>query len=111
MERLIAAMLDIWETLVPCTGILRILHAQDVHNQLIDDLSLAIGLGVESGGFCELGVQHRPKTRPKGVEELAVLVRGDGLRYPKVEPNVFEEELDSLSRCDILLIGCEDGHL
>jgi hypothetical protein len=31
--------------------------------------------------------------------------------YPKVNPNLFEEELGSICRCDILLTGCEDGHL
>jgi hypothetical protein len=57
MENPVVVVLDIWETLVPCTGMLRIVHAKDVHNHLIDDLGLAIGLGVESSGFCELGVQ------------------------------------------------------
>jgi hypothetical protein len=57
MERPIVAMLDIWKTLFPCTRILRIIHAQDVHNHPIDYLGLAIGLGVERSGFCELGVQ------------------------------------------------------
>jgi hypothetical protein len=104
-------VLDIWETLIPCTRILRIIHAQDVHNHLIDDLGLAIGLGVESSGFCELGVQQRPETRPKGVEEPIVLVEDDGLWYLKVDPNSFEEELSNLDHCDILLTGCEDGHL
>jgi hypothetical protein len=37
---------------------LRVVHVQDVHNHLIDDLCLAIGLGVESSGFSELGVQQ-----------------------------------------------------
>ena len=45
MESPIVTMLDIWETLVLCTGILRIVHAQDVHNHLIDDLYLDIDLG------------------------------------------------------------------
>jgi hypothetical protein len=60
MESHVVVVLDIGKTLVPCTGMLRIVHVQDVHNHLIDDLSLAIGLGVESNGFCELGVQKRP---------------------------------------------------
>jgi hypothetical protein len=59
MESPIVDVLDIWETLVPCTGMLIIVHAQDVHNNMVDDLGLAIGLWVESGGFCELGVQQR----------------------------------------------------
>jgi hypothetical protein len=104
-------MLDIWETLVPCTWMLRIVHAQDVHNHLIDDLCLAIGLGVEISGFCELGVQQRLETRPKGVEEPIVSIRDDVLWYPKVDPHLFEEYLSSIFRCDILLTCCEDGHL
>jgi hypothetical protein len=111
MESPVVTMLDIWETLIPCTWMLRIVHAQDVHNHLIDDLCLAISLGVESSGFCELGVQQRPETQPKGVEEPVVSVGDDGLWYPKVDPHSFEEEIGSICRCDILLTGCEDGHL
>ena len=62
MESHVVTVLDIWETLVPCTGMLRILHVQDVHNHPIDKLSLAIGFGLESSGFCHLGVQKRPDT-------------------------------------------------
>jgi hypothetical protein len=60
-------------------GILRIVHTQDVQNNLIDEISLAISLGVERSGFCELGVQQRPETRPKCVEEPIVSVGDDGL--------------------------------
>jgi hypothetical protein len=80
-----------------------------VHNHLIDKLGLAIGLGVERSGFCEIGVQQRPKTRPKGVEELVVSVGDDGLWYPKVNPNLFKEYLGSISHCESLLRGCEDS--
>ena len=58
MESLVVIVLNIGEILVPCTWMLRILHVQDVHNHLIDDLYLVICLGVESNGFCELGVQQ-----------------------------------------------------
>jgi hypothetical protein len=37
---------------------LRVIHAQDVHNHSIDDLCLDIGLSVEGGEFSELGVQQ-----------------------------------------------------
>jgi hypothetical protein len=57
MERPIVTFLNIGKTLVSCMWILRIVHAQDVHNHLIDNLCLAISLGVESSGFCDLGVQ------------------------------------------------------
>jgi hypothetical protein len=39
-------------------GVLRIVHVQDVHDHLIDDLDLAIHLWVEGSGFVELGVQY-----------------------------------------------------
>jgi hypothetical protein len=111
MESPVVTMLDICETLVPCTRMLRIVHAHDVHNHPIDDLSLAIGFGVERSVFCELGVQQRPETRPKGVEEPVVSVGDDRLWYPKLNPNSFKEELGNIFHCDILLTGCEDGHL
>jgi hypothetical protein len=111
MESLVITILDIWETLIPCTWMLRIVHAQDVHNNPIDDLCLAIGLGVERSGFFKLGVQQRPETRPKGAEEHVVSVGGDGLWYPKVDPHSFKEELGSICCYEILLSGCEDGHL
>jgi hypothetical protein len=60
-----------------------------VHNHLIEDLGLAIGLGVERSGFFELGVQERLETQPKGVEEPIVSVEDDGLWYPKMDPNSF----------------------
>jgi hypothetical protein len=82
-----------------------------VHNHSIDDLSLAISLGVERSGFCELGVQQRPKNRPKGVKESVVSVEDDGLWYPKVHPNSFEEYIGSINCYESLLTGCEDGHL
>jgi hypothetical protein len=28
-----------------------------------------------------------------------------------MDPHVFEEELDSIYRCDSLLAGCDNGHL
>jgi hypothetical protein len=90
MESPVVVVLDIWETLIPCTGMLRIVHVQDVHNHLINNLGLEIGLGVERSGFCELGVQQRPETQPKGVEEPVFSIRDDGLWYPKVNPNSFE---------------------
>jgi hypothetical protein len=36
---------------------LGIVHVQDMHDHPVDDLSLAIRLGVEGHGFGELGVQ------------------------------------------------------
>jgi hypothetical protein len=51
-------MLNIGKTLIPCAGVLGIVHAHDMYDHLIDDLSLAICLGVEGSGFGELGIQQ-----------------------------------------------------
>ena len=58
MESPIVNVLNIGEALIPCAWMLRVVHAQDVHNHLIEDLCLVISLGVESIGFSDLGVQH-----------------------------------------------------
>jgi hypothetical protein len=47
MEIPVVTVLNIGETLIPCTWMLIIVHAQDVHNHSIDDLCLDISLGVE----------------------------------------------------------------
>ena len=39
-------------------GVLGIVHAQDMYDHSIDDLSLVICLGVEGNGFGELGIQQ-----------------------------------------------------
>jgi hypothetical protein len=54
----IVAVLNIGKTLIPCVGVLGIVHVQDMHDHPVDDLSLAIHLGVEGSGFGELGVQQ-----------------------------------------------------
>jgi hypothetical protein len=41
----------------PMCGMLGIVHAHDMHDHLVDDLGLAIHLGVGGSGFGELGVQ------------------------------------------------------
>jgi hypothetical protein len=58
MERLVVTMMNIGETLIPCTWMLRVVHVQDVHNNPIENLCLAICLGVERSGFSDLGVQQ-----------------------------------------------------
>ena len=41
----VVAMLNIGRTLVPCAGVLGIVHAQKMHDHQIDNLGLAIYLG------------------------------------------------------------------
>ena len=72
MKSLVVAVLNIGEALVPCVWMLLVVHAQNVYDHPIDDLCLAISLGMESCGLSELGVQHRPETGPKCIEEPAI---------------------------------------
>jgi hypothetical protein len=58
MENIFVDMLNIGKTLIPCTWIIRFIHADHVHNHPIDDLCLDISLRVEGNGFSELGVQQ-----------------------------------------------------
>ena len=51
-------MLNIGKNHIPCAGVLGIVYAQDMYDHPIDDLSLAICLGVEGSGFGELGIQQ-----------------------------------------------------
>ena len=53
--------MNIGENLIPCAKVLGIIHAQDMHDHSIYNLSLAICLGLEGRGFGELGVQQLPK--------------------------------------------------
>jgi hypothetical protein len=57
MERFVVDMLNIGETLIPYVWMFGVLHAQDMNDNLIDDLYLAIDLGLEGSGFSELSVQ------------------------------------------------------
>jgi hypothetical protein len=50
-------MLNIGKNLIPCAGVLGFVHALDMNDHSIDDLALAICLGLEGNGFGELGVQ------------------------------------------------------
>jgi hypothetical protein len=56
MESPVVTVLNIGETLIPCTWRLTIVHAYDVHNNTIDYLGLVFCWGVESSGFSELTV-------------------------------------------------------
>jgi hypothetical protein len=53
----IVAVLNIGKTIIAGAGVLGIVHVQYVHDHLVDNLGLAIRLGVEDSGLGELGVQ------------------------------------------------------
>jgi hypothetical protein len=52
----VVTLMNIGKTLIPCVWMLGIVHAQYMHDHIVDDLSLAICLGVEGSGFGEVGV-------------------------------------------------------
>jgi hypothetical protein len=54
----ILVVFKIRKTLIPGAGILGIVHVRDVHDYPVDDLGLAILLGVERNGIHDLGVQQ-----------------------------------------------------
>ena len=99
------------KALIPCAWMIWIVHAQNVYNHPIDDLYLAISLGMVSSGLGELGVQHWPEAGPKCAEEPAVTIWYDRLWDTKVHPHSFKEEFSSGFCCDILFVGYHNGHL
>ena len=111
VESPIITMLYIREALVPCAWMLWIVHAQNVYNHSVDDLYLAIYLGMESCGLGELGIQNWPEAGPKCAEEPAIPILYDRLWDPKVQAHSFKEEFSSGFCCDILLAGRHNGHL
>jgi hypothetical protein len=54
----VVVMLNIGKTLIPGARVLGIVHAQNVHDHSVDNLGLAICLGVEGSGLGELSVQQ-----------------------------------------------------
>jgi hypothetical protein len=56
MYGVVVTVLNIGKTLIPCAWMLGIVHAQNMHDHHVDDLGLAICLGVEGHGFGDLGV-------------------------------------------------------
>ena len=56
MESIFVVVLNIGEDLIPYVRVLGIVHAQDMYDQMVDNLGLTIYLGVEGSGFGELGV-------------------------------------------------------
>jgi len=53
----IVAMFNIWKNITLYVWLLGIVHVKYVHDHLVDNLYLAISLGVEGSGFGELGFQ------------------------------------------------------
>jgi hypothetical protein len=96
-------MLNIGKTLILGAWMLGIVHVQDMCDHPVDDLGLAICLGVEGSGFGELGFHQGPKDRTKCAKETNVPILDDGFWYPKMYLHSFEEDLSSGLHCDALL--------
>jgi hypothetical protein len=58
MHGFVVVVLNIGKNLIPSVGVLGIVHARDLHYHPVDDLNLAIHLGVEGNGLGELGAQQ-----------------------------------------------------
>jgi hypothetical protein len=58
MHGFVVDMINIRKTLNPFVGMLGIVHAQDMHDHLVDNLGLTIHLGVEVSVFGDLCVQQ-----------------------------------------------------
>ena len=101
----------IGKALVPCSWMIWIVHAQNVYIHPVDDLCLAISLGMESCGLSEIGVQHWLEARPKCAKEPAITIWYDRLWDPKVHPHSFKEEFRSGFCCDIILASRHNGYL
>jgi hypothetical protein len=74
MERYDVAILNIWETLIPCVWMLGVVQVKHMNDHPIDNLCLAISLEVEDNVFVQLGVQQCPKARPKCAKEYSILI-------------------------------------
>jgi hypothetical protein len=53
----VVVVLNIGDNIIPCAWMFGVVHAQDMCDHSIDGLCLSIILGVEGGGFGDLGVQ------------------------------------------------------
>jgi hypothetical protein len=56
MYGFVLTVLKIGKTFIPGVQLLGIVHVQDGDDHLVDDLGLAICLGVEGSGIGEIGV-------------------------------------------------------
>ena len=54
----VVVVMNIRKTLILGAGVLGIVHAQDVHDHPVDNLGLAIHVGMEGSRVGELGVQQ-----------------------------------------------------
>ena len=57
MDIFIVTVLHIWNTLIPCSRMLGVVHVEYVHYHPIEDLYLSISLGMGGIRLGELSVQ------------------------------------------------------
>jgi len=54
----IVVVMNIGKTLIPCAGVLVIVHAHNMYGHPIEYFSLDICMGVDGSGFSELVIQQ-----------------------------------------------------
>ena len=58
MESFVIVVLEIGDDFIACAWILQVLHTKNVYDHLVDDLCLAMSLGVERCRLSELGFHN-----------------------------------------------------
>jgi hypothetical protein len=111
VEGFVVAMLNIRKDSILCAWMFGIIHPQDMENHHVDYLCLSNGLWVEGIRFGHLGVHHRPYNGLKGAQEYTISIGDNSLWYPKMNPNMCEEELGGGLDFDALLAGRQNCHL
>ena len=70
---------------------LGVVHAEYVHYHPINELRLAISLGMEGNQLDDFGVQQFPEAWKKCAHELAIPIWYNGLWDPKMYPYLFKK--------------------
>jgi hypothetical protein len=111
MESPVVAMLNIGNTIIPCTWMLRVVHVQDVQNHLIDDVFLAVSLGVESSGLLSLVSNNDQRLDQNVLRNLLSRSEMRVCGIPKWTHTCSKKRWVVSVACNSLLAGYEDGHV
>jgi hypothetical protein len=111
MESLIVTVLDIWETLIPCMWMLRIVHVQYVHNHRLMTSVWPLVWGWKAVDFVSLVSNRDQRLDQKVLRNLLSRSKMMVCGIPKWTHTHSKKILAVSIHCEILLIGYEDGHL
>ena len=70
----IIAMLDVWETFIPCFVILLIVHVEKLYNHAIHNLHVPIDLRMECEQHRYSCVELLPECFPKSVDKYGISI-------------------------------------